>query len=1311
MARKPITDMSAWPSLSLEGNLIAPAMIAKIDQRAAPEQAPEDYSVRKGLTIREEISTAFRVGQSHFDAFAKLETPTQEATWRFVSSFFKETFGYNDLEAGDPPIALIASGRVPFVVVPTSETLDRRSPTLSIDRSRSPAFALQDYLNDKDEALWGIVTNGTHLRLMRDNASLTRPAYIEADLAQIFSNEDIASFAVLWLLIHRSRFGNEGAPATDCPLERWRETGSKEGEVARDRLADQVQIALKVLGSGFLEANPDLSTKLKSGEVNLTEWFNELLRLVYRLIFLMVAEDRNLLHPTNAKTDARALYAQGYSLAALRKQCYRAATWDKHHDRYEGVKIVFKALANGQPALALPALGGLFADDRLPHLETARLRNKAFMEALYRLSWLSDKTGMVPVNWRAMETEELGSVYESLLELQPQLGDDGKTLVFASEAAEQKGNQRKTTGSYYTPDSLVQALLDTALDPVLDKAEPDKLLKLTVIDPACGSGHFLLAAARRIATRLARHRAEGTPTLSDFRHALRDVARSCLHGVDRNPMAVELTKVALWIETVDPGLPLGFFDAQIRCGDALLGVFDLKVLEDGIPDAAYKPLTGDDKDIASIYKKINAATVKGQGGFDFGSGLNKLPETKPLALDFSGFRDLPEDTLEEIGAKSKRFKQLRKGQEFVRAKAACDLFVAAFLLPKTGSAPTGPSERAIPTTEELWMALNQGKMRQAMVDAPKAARQARAFHWPLEFPDIMQRGGFDIVLGNPPWERVKLQEQEFFALKDQEIATAKNAAARKKLIAALEQTNPRLSKEWNDALRAAATESHFMRESGRFPLGGVGDVNTYAVFTDLAWRALRPSGRAGLIIPNGLVVGFTYREFLRQLLSEKSLVSFYGFENEEKIFKDVHNETKFGLLTIGGTHVVIDQPWFTAHIRQPAEIADPEKRFALTVDEIRAINPNTLNLPAFRWSRDAKVTAAIHLAAPTLVEKEGNAVLRNDWNVKFKRMFDMANDSGHFIDHEDVAPLIKERHRALAVLDDGRKIYPLYEGKMFWHFDHRYGTYENQTEKQANKGVLPRVSDDQHLSADYNIQTRYWIDAGLTHEVLGEDANNEWFFSWRDVGPSERTFVGTIVPKLAMGHASPYLVSEAEADDALAFSSILSSLVVDYAVRQKSSRMTFFIVEQLPMLTKDLLQQPSDWLGEKPVSWINRRAIELYYTNWELKALAESVGLDTPPFKWAPARRSALQAEIDAAVMHLYGLDRKQAYWILDSFTVLRKYQERDHQEFRTKRLVLAAYDAMADAKKRGTAYETPLNPPPADPSLCHPATTAEAAQ
>ncbi len=1166
MARKTVVDMSAWPSLLLEGNLIAPAMVAAIDRREASEQSEADYGVRKGLTIREEVSTAFRVGQSHFDAFAKIDHASVEATRRFVRDFLRETFGFADLATASGPIAFIAGGRVPIVVVPPDEEkLDRRSPTLSADKSRSPAFALQDYLNDRDDALWGLVTNGASLRLMRHNASLTRPAYVEADLAQIFTNEDAASFAALWLMVHRSRFGVAGASAADCALERWRDAGAREGEAARDRLADQVREALEILGSGFLEANPDLASKLKSGELNLTEWFNELLRLVYRLIFLMVAEDRNLLHPEKAKPEARKLYAEGYGLAALRTQCFRAATWDRHHDRYEGMKVVFRALTHGQDALALPALGGLFREDKLPHLETARLRNKAFMAALYRLSWLSEKTGMVPVNWRAMKTEELGSVYESLLELQPQLADDGKTLVFASETAEKKGNQRKTTGSYYTPDSLVHALLDTALDPVLDKieaeaADPAKaLLKLSVIDPACGSGHFLLGAASRIAARLARIRAEGTPARADFRHALRDVARNCVYGVDRNPMAVELTKVALWIETVDPGLPLGFFDAQIRCGDALLGVFDLKVLQEGIPDAAYKPLAGDDKDTAKYYLQANRAAKSGQGGFDFGAGHAAMPEIQPLALDFSAFHDLPENSVEQISAKAARFKDLRKQPNFVRARAAADLYVAAFLLPKTGGAPSGAMERTVPTTEEHWMALNQGKIPNAMLEAPKAARRARAFHWPLEFPDVMHRGGFDVVLGNPPWERVKLQEEEYFALRDHDIATAKNAAARKKLITELANTNPQLLRDWYEALHAAAAESNFMRESGRFPLGGVGDVNTYAVFADLAWQLVQPSGRAGLIIPNGLVVGFTYREFLRRLLSQKSLISFYGFENEDKIFKDVHNETKFGLLTIGGKDVNWNEPWFTAHIRQPGEIADPEKRYALTIEQIKAINPNTLNLPAFRWTEDAKVTASIHAAAPILINKKDNSVALNPWKVSMITLFHMSGDSEKFLDHNDISDLITERQEAVAILSDGREVYPLYEGKMFWHFDHRYGTYENQTEKQANKGVLPRVIYAQHSDPCYRVQPRYWIDANLTESALADEATREWFYSWRDVGPSERTLVGTILPKTAAGDKAPILVSELEPVLFSALAGMLGSLVVDYAIRQRATNIKFFV--------------------------------------------------------------------------------------------------------------------------------------------------------
>jgi hypothetical protein len=1313
MARKPITDMSAWPSLSIEGNLIAPAMIAKIDQRAAPEQTPQDYSVRKGLTIREEISTAFRVGQSHFDAFAKIETPTQDATKRFVSSFFKETFGFDDSGPADGIIALSAGeGRVPIVVVPPSEEkLDRKSPTLSTERTRSPALALQDYLNERDEALWGIVTNGTLLRLMRDNASLTRPAYIEADLAQIFTNEDIASFAVLWLLIHRSRFGVNSAPATDCALERWRDTGSKEGEVARDRLAAQVQIALKVLGSGFLEVNPDLATKLKSGDVNLTEWFNELLRLVYRLIFLMVAEDRNLLHPAGAKTDARTLYSQGYSLAALRKQCYRAATWDKHHDRFEAVKIVFHALAHGQSALALPALGGLFAEDRLPNLKTAHLRNKAFMEALYRLSWLSDKSGMVPVNWRAMETEELGSVYETLLELQPQLGDDGKTLVFASEAAEQKGNQRKTTGSYYTPDSLVQALLDTTLDPVLDKTDPDKLLNLSIIDPACGSGHFLLAAARRIATRLARHRAEGTPALSDFRHALRDVARSCLHGVDRNPMAVELTKVALWIETVDPGLPLGFFDAQIRCGDALLGVFDLQVLEDGIPDAAYKPLTGDDKDTARFYLKTNRDEKSGQGSFDFSGGRSSLP-TAPLSAEFSDLRDLPEDSVAEVEAKARAYRSLRKQQAFQRTRMGCNLYVSAFLLPKVGPVPRGDGERCVPTSEDVWLAIGQGKGRRPIMENASTATHARALHWPLEFPDVMQRGGFDVVLGNPPWERIKLQEKEFFATRDPDIATASNAAARTrkiKALAAAETGTParQLYDRFVAAKRQSEAISTFVRidadDGGRFAFTGTGDVNTYALFAELFTNLSR--ARAGIIVPTGIATDATTAPFFAHLVETRRLARLVDFENSAPTFTAVHRSFKFCLLTLGRGE---DQAHFAFFLTDTAQMAEPQRNFTLSPEQIAAINPNTRTAPVFRSRMDAALTAKIYGNTPVLID-EGKGEEGNPWGIKFSILFHMANDSGLFRTAAQLAEagLVRDGSDWLTppplqgemptdgasagelLLQGGgqkpqKRYVPLYEAKMFDIYDHRSASYENRGDDRGNR-VLPETQLHQHMDPSYEVQPFYWVAKSDVISALNDFPLGAMLVFNKVTGiGNERSFIPALMPVAGFGDSLNLMRSDKSAELNACLYANCASLCFDFVVRRKVGgvNINFFHVRQFPIL-------PPTFYTEPRLAFLTPKVLELTYTSHSLAPFARDLGYDGPPFAWDEDRRATLRADLDAFYARAYGLSRDDLRYILDpaevmgedypseTFRVLKNKELTKYGEYRTQRLVLAAWDRM----------------------------------
>ena len=1323
MARKSVIDMSEWQSLDIEGNLISPAKIEQVFKPDDNAETRDSYCIRKGLTVREEISTAFRVGQNHFDNFDKNKTKSLKTTQRFVRNFLKETFGFDDIEMGKNAVSFVGGGRVPIVVAPPSdENLDRYSQTLSKNRTHSPAFILQDYLNEHKNALWGLVTNGILIRLMRHNASLTRPAYIEANLEHIFKNEDAASFTALWLLIHRSRFGSVGKLAADCYLERWREDGVREGEVARDKLSGQVQQALKVFGSGFLEANPDLVEKIQSGEIDRKEWFNELLRLVYRLIFLMVAEDRNLLHPEGAKPEARELYKDGYGLAMLRDQCYRSTTWDKHFDRFEGIKVVFRSLAHpkGEAYLALPHLGSLFSENNLPYLEEARLRNRALMEGLYHLSWLSGSSGKVRVNWRLMETEELGSVYESLLELEPQICDGGKSLTFALEASEQRGNQRRTTGSYYTPDSLVQALLETTLEPVLKERlasgegdSDESLLSLSVIDPACGSGHFLLAAARRIATHVAHARLEQgdnirTSSGGDFRRALRDVSRRCIYGVDKNPMAVELAKVALWIETVDPGLPLGFFDSQIKCGDSLLGVFKHQDLGVGIPDSAYKNLTGDDRIVARDYLRANRASRDRQGSLDF---ADKVSETSVsyLAENFTDFRALSENTVEEVDAKERRYKELCEKKDFVRLCKASDLYIGAFLLPKQESG-LGASARSVPISEDIWTMCEKGVCSPLLEKAINVARRACAFHWHLEFPDVMKRGGFDVVLSNPPWERVKLQQQEFFATRDPEITKARNAAIRNKMVNQLAKSNPPLAREWQSALRTAAAISHFIRSSGRFPRGGVGDVNTYAAFTDLAWQLIHPAGRAGVIVPNGLVAGFTYREFLQQLLTEQSLVSFYGFENGAPIFKDVHPQTRFGLLTITGKDIKTKQPWFTAYIQQPAEIDDPKRRYTLTVDEIRVINPNTLNLPAFQWKKDAKVTVAIHTVSPVLIEKKDGETVRNDWQIEFQRTFHMANDSGFFINYESVEPFIYKQEGAEVLLEDeeailqyGKRLFPLYEGKMLWHFDHRYGTYEEQTEAQANQGVLPKVSDEQHSDPNYRIQPRYWIDSKLTLETLKEQKGREWNFAWRRIGPSERTFIGTAIPRTAVSDSAFVLYpNRKNSKENIVLVALLSSFVCDYAARKKAPQINYFVVEQLPILSPNILGHEYNFLGATATDWLAERVLELCYTNNEMVGLAKDMKREHGPFPWSPGRRVILQAEINAAMFHLYRLDRTQAEWILDSFTVLRRCEERDYSEFRTKRLILAAYDVMAKAKELGSVYISPLNPLPADPSLCH---------
>lgn len=1310
--------MTTFPAIRVEGGLLGPEILDQLLAAELPGQRPADFGLDARRNLTDEIAAAFADARALWGVFQnRLERLPEgdlgtTATRDFWAVPLFRLLGY---EPRYNPRAYEVDGLSFAVSHRADETED--TPPLHIVGARqelgrvpasgrprlAPHSLVQEYLN-RTEHVWGVVTNGLTLRLLRNSTFVRRQAYVEFDLRSVLEEQRFNDFQALYRLLHQTRLPSR--VGTECLLDRYYALSEEQGGRVREHLRDGVEECIKRLADGFLRhrANTSLRRRVSpngsaEGSIAAEELYRQLLRLVYRLLFLLVSEDRGLLSPDP-------IYRSHYGIARLRRLADERAAYTGDDDLWQSLRVLWRVLSDEKLAAMLslaPLNGELFAPI---DLDLCTISNHDLLGAFWHLAYYQEDSAPTRrVNHAALDVEELGSVYESLLDFHPLIAPDGSGWPVFNLV---EGSERKTTGSYYTPHELVAEIVKSALDPVIadhlaaaPAGEREKaLLSIRVCDPACGSGHFLLAAARRLGQEVARLRtAEDEPAPERVREATHDAVAHCIYGVDKNPLAVDLCRVALWLESHTGEKPLTFLDHRIRCGDALIGVFDLGVLKDGIPDKAFKPLEGDDRDTARTLKRRNRSERSGQ---------RELLDWQP-AKSIDSFANLSrmidavgDDTPEAVREKKRLFAQGHKNPAWQRLRQACDLWTAAFFQ------PLAPGKPAITTAALLDHLDGRPAVPQLSALALESSDRIRFFHWPLEFPEVFGDGGFDAVLSNPPWERIKLQEKEWFRPRDYEIATAKNAAARKRLIAELPQTDPVLAGKWANATRTAAAESTFLRLSGRYPFGGLGDVNTYAVFADLFQQAINDAGIASVLVPNGFVTGFTYRAFLRHLLENRRLASFYGFENEEKIFPAVHNETKFGILTMTGERRPVERPWFTAHVRQPDQIWQPARRYSLTAVQIESINPNTLNLPAFRWAADAEVAAAIHSAAPVFVRRHEDGRVENPWGVRFRRMFDMANDSPSFLDHADIAGHIVERRGALAILDDGKKVYPLYEGKMLWHFDHRYGTYEGQTQKQANKGVLPHVGDSAHADPNYRIQPRYWMDAALVREALGEDADREWFFAWRDVGISERTFIGSVVPKSAFGHKAPILSTQRDAMSSAALVGILSSLLSDYDARQKSTAVNFFVIEQLAILPPDLLRKYLLWLGTSPREWLAARVLELSYTNVELRSFAEDLTVQHPPFRWITERRIILQAEIDAAVLHLYNLTRHQAEWLLDSFTVLRKYEEAESSEFRTKRMVPGIFDAMVAAQQSGTAYRTALDPPPGTPL---PALTEAAAQ
>lgn len=1365
-----------FQSIRSEGGLLPPDLLRRIldPHSDRPGTRPEDYGLPQGERLKEVITQSWNRVRKHWAEFraAVVALPDGEAGTGLTNDKWSlpllRELGFGLLptsagpEIGGRSYAISRFfGPVPVHLVGCGLSLDCRAAGQRGAAAANPHGLVQEFLNRSTGHLWAIVSNGLRFRVLRDNQALSRQSFLEFDLEAMLTGEVYSDFVLLWLMAHATRFAprDGGGPET-CWLELWTKEAEEQGTRALGDLRGGVERALQILGEGFTShpKNASLRDALRTGQMPLADFHGQLLRVVYRLIFLFVAEDRTLdgqplLHPrdaSDASRTGRERFAAHYGTSRLREMAAKIKG-SRHGDLWHQFQLLVGALsgdtafAAAREHLALPALGSfLWSPVSTATLNDAELPNHDLLEALRHLAFTRQGKVLRPVDYRNLGAEELGGVYESLLALTPQISADGARFNFAEFA----GNERKTSGSYYTPDSLVQCLLDSALNPVVEEAIKGKagaeaeqaILALKVCDPAVGSGHFLVGAAHRLARHLARVRAlaqgESEPSPLLYQRALRDVIGRCLYGVDVNPMAAELCRVSLWLEALEPGKPLSFLDHHVRVGNSLLGATP-SLIAAGLPDDAFTAIEGDDKTFCSGLKRRNKKERGGQRDMLHQMVAEPAAEYGSLAARTRGIDEVPDDTLAAIQRKAEQYLRLVVSPEYRHAQQIADAWCAAFVWLKRADAPADPL-----TTDMLRRveADADALTRNQRDEAERLTGQYQFFHWHLAFPEVFAKGGFDCVLGNPPWERVKLQEKEWFAERSPETANAPSAAARKRLIEGLKASDPTLYQRFLDDSRKAEGESHLMRSSGRYPLCGRGDINVYTVFAEGMRTLLNDRGRVGCVLPTGIATDDTTKFFFQDVVEKKSLASLFDFENKLLLFASVAPVMKFCLFTGGrGLRPTAETAEFVFFAHAVEDLRDPERRFTLSAEDIALLNPNTHTCPIFRSRRDAELTKAIYRRVPVLIrEAQAGQPEENPWGVSFNRMFDMSNDSHLFRTREQLE-VDGWRLDGNVFSKDGAECQPLYEAKLFHQFNHRPSTFAGITETDRFKMKAPTnaSSSDQLADPCYAALPRFWVSRRDVEAACRTFATVRWFVVFRgmtNVMTNSRNAVFSVLPRIAVGNSAPVCIF-ADSQRAFSFLPAVNSFAFDYSTRQKlaGGNMNFFIVNQLPVLPSEDYEAPCRWSANSLAlrDWLLPRVLELTYTAWDLEPFAQDCGWSRPPFRWDDERRFLLRCELDAAFFHLYLPAETNGGWrpveretgedlarlktrfptprdavahIMDTFPIVRRKDEaKFNGAYRTKRVILEIYDALAESTRTGQPYQTRLDPPPADPHCCHP--------
>jgi hypothetical protein len=571
------------------------------------------------------------------------------------------------------------------------------------------------------------------------------------------------------------------------------------------------------------------------------------------------------------------------------------------------------------------------------------------------------------------------------------------------------------------------------------------------------------------------------------------------------------------------------------------------------------------------------------------------------------------------------------------------------------------------------------------------AAEQHFLHWQIAFPGVWKNwtsaepeGGFDAVIGNPPWDRMRMEEVEWFAARSPDVARQQRAADRRALVAERRRHGDPLIVEYQAAARIADTAGRRARESGDYRLLSRGELNLYALFVERAQTIISARGIAGLLVPSGIASDLSAAAFFRSAATAGRVLCLFDFENRrgndrQPFFPDVDTRFKFCAFVCMGTNRSTPTTECAFFLRDSPDLVLTDRRFELSTADFSVVNPNTGTMPIFRTRRDAEIITKIYRGFPVLVNRSSGAD-RAAWNVRYLRMFDMSLDSEWFFTQER----LQEEQAYPIGLGRWRKSnlewLRLYEGKMVQAFDHRAADVVVNLENVHRPAQPVPLSEDEHADPDRLATSQYWIST----EKVNEFATPDVVIGFKDVTSptNERSMIAAFLPRAGYGNTIPILYAITKSDDpseAALWLGCLNCFVFDFCARSKiqGQHLNWFIVEQLPVLTSDHYGRS---FGRRTAADIVKdHTLRLTYTAHDMAAFARDMGCVNkdgsvkPPFTWNEKERRHLRARLDALYFILYGVtDENEIRYILSTFPIVeRKDREAFDGVYLTRELIL----------------------------------------